>query len=109
MTETKLQPSTGFCNIVPRGAQWIVGLASLVGVGALSAQTPFNATSPTPDAELVEHFQSPPASARPWVFWMWLRTDTTYEAITKDLEEMHAKGIEGVILYDSGVGTAMKA
>lgn len=56
-----------------------------------------------------EHFRSPPASARPWVFWMWLRTDTTYEAITKDLEEMHAKGIEGVILYDSGAGTAMKA
>ena len=35
---------------------------------------------------------------------MWLRVDTTPAAITKDLEEMHAKGIEGAILYDSGVG-----
>jgi hypothetical protein len=35
---------------------------------------------------------------------MWLRVDTTPAAITRDLEEMHAKGIEGVILYDSGVG-----
>jgi len=35
---------------------------------------------------------------------MWLRVDTTREAITKDLEEMKAKGIEGEIIYDSGVG-----
>ncbi len=55
---------------------------------------------------LDKQFQSPPASAGPWVYWMWLRVDTTREAITKDLEEMHSKGIKGVILYDSG-GTTM--
>lgn len=49
-------------------------------------------------------FAQPPPVARPWVFWMWLRVDTTPEAVTRDLEEMHAKGIEGAILYDSGVG-----
>ena len=37
---------------------------------------------------------------------MWLRVDTTRAAITKDLEEMHAKGIEGAFLWDSG-GTAL--
>ncbi|HEY3322856.1 MAG TPA: glycosyl hydrolase [Planctomycetota bacterium] len=56
------------------------------------------------DPQMAEHFQSPPPSARPWVFWMWLRVDTSPEAITQDLEEMHAKGIEGAILYDSGFG-----
>ena len=55
-----------------------------------------------------EQFRTPPASARPWVFWMWLRVDTTPAAITKDLEEMHAKGIEGAILYDSGVGGGLE-
>ena len=55
---------------------------------------------------LENQFQTPPASARPWVFWMWLRVDTTPDAITKDLEEMHAKGIEGALLYDSG-GTGL--
>ena len=55
-----------------------------------------------PQADLEKGFQSPPASAGPWVYWMWLRVDTTREAITKDLEEMHAKGIKGVILYDAG-------
>jgi hypothetical protein len=54
-------------------------------------------------------FRNPPAAARPWVFWMWLRVQTNHEAITADLEAMHAKGIEGAILYDSGVGGGMEA
>ncbi|MEI6175503.1 MAG: glycosyl hydrolase [Verrucomicrobiota bacterium] len=53
-------------------------------------------------------FTQPPPTAKPWVYWMWLRVDTTQEAITADLEEMHAKGIEGVILYDSGVGGGLE-
>lgn len=57
-------------------------------------------------SQLERQFRTPPASAGPWVYWMWLRVDTTREAITRDLEEMRAKGITGVILYDSG-GTTM--
>lgn len=57
---------------------------------------------------LDEGFSQPPPTARPWVFWMWLRVDTRREAITKDLEEMHAKGIAGAILYDSGVGGGLE-
>jgi hypothetical protein len=109
MSETTPQPATRIRKIITRGARWMMGLLYLVCIGVLPAQAPFNATSTTPDAELEQHFHSPPASARPWVFWMWLHTDTTREAITRDLEEMHAKGIAGVILYDSGPGTAMKA
>jgi hypothetical protein len=59
--------------------------------------------------QLEAGFRNPPASARPWVFWMWLRVQTNHEAITADLEAMHAKGIEGAILYDSGVGGGMEA
>ncbi len=95
--------------MVGGGVQWVVGLFCLICVGALLAQTLFNATSTTPDAKLETLFQSPPASARPWVFWEWLRIDTTREAITKDLEEMRAKGIEGVMLFDNGAGTTIKA
>ena len=62
------------------------------------------AASSVKSATLESDFAQPPPVARPWVFWMWLRVETTPEAITKDLEEMHAKGIEGAILYDSGVG-----
>jgi hypothetical protein len=54
-------------------------------------------------------FLTPPSTARPWVYWMWLRVATTHAAITADLEAMHSKGIEGAILYDSGVGGGMES
>nr|WP_165419973.1 glycosyl hydrolase [Edaphobacter modestus] len=54
-------------------------------------------------------FRTPPAAARPWVFWMWLRVKSNRTAITADLEAMHAKGIEGAILYDGGVGNEMQS
>lgn len=83
---------------------WLAATILYLATQARSQVEPFNATSPIPDRELERHFQVPPENARPWVFWMWLRVETTPAAITRDLEEMHAKGIEGVILYDSGVG-----
>ncbi|WP_130418073.1 hypothetical protein [Edaphobacter modestus] len=43
-------------------------------------------------------FRTPPAMARPWVFWMWLRVKSNRAAITADLEAMHAKGIEDQFL-----------
>lgn len=48
---------------------------------------------------LARQFQNPPREARPWVFWVWVG-NTTSAAITRDLEEMKAKGITGCILYD---------
>lgn len=53
---------------------------------------------------LEQTFQHPPREATPWVYWMWLQTPTTHEAMTRDLEEMKAKGITGFILYDNGAG-----
>ncbi len=58
-----------------------------------------------PGRSLEGHFRHPPSDAKNWVFWCWLRTPTTPEAITRDLEEMKAKGIEGFLLYDTGAGT----
>jgi hypothetical protein len=69
----------------------------------------FNMTSNIANPQMVNHFKSPPHIARPWVFWMWLRVNTSKEAITKDLEEMHAKGIEGAILYESGTGSELSS
>jgi len=77
---------------IKKMAGWVAGLALLVSANAGEV------------VNLDQGFAQPPPSAHPWVFWMWLRVDTTPAAITKDLEEMHAKGIEGAILYDSGVG-----
>ena len=49
-------------------------------------------------------FLNPPPTARPWVFWIWLDCDSSPAAITRDLEEMKAKGIVGCMLYDTGAG-----
>jgi len=72
-------------------------------IGAASLCAALHAFGAASDA-LESGFQNPPAVARPWVFWMWLHAETTPAAITRDLEEMKAKGIAGCILYDSGVG-----
>jgi hypothetical protein len=56
--------------------------------------------------DLDQQFQAPPTQARPWVFWMWLHADATHAVITRDLEQMKAKGIAGFILYDAGTDSA---
>ena len=77
---------------------------------ALAFATPERSTAqPTAARSLDQGFRTPPVTARPWVFWMWLRVETSREAITADLEAMHSKGIEGAILYDSGVGGGMES
>lgn len=91
-----------------------IAVAAFLCAGKVSAQVPknINATSNIIDPAMEAHFKTPPPGARPWVFWMWLRVDGNEKAITADLEEMHKKGIEGAILYESGTGyepSSMKA
>ena len=52
---------------------------------------------------LDQQFQAPPRDARPWVFWVWTG-EPARESMTRDLEEMKAKGIAGCILYECQTG-----
>lgn len=85
---------------------FFIAATVLALTGQAFAQVPrnINATSNLIDPAMLAHFKAPPHNARPWVFWMWLRVDADEKAITADLEEMHKKGIEGAILYESGTG-----
>ena len=47
--------------------------------------------------DLAQGFVSPPDSARPRVYWWWLNSHVTKAGITRDLEEMKAKGIRGAL------------
>ena len=47
---------------------------------------------------LHELFTDPPASARPWVFWYWIKAAVSKEGITADLEAMKKNGIAGAYL-----------
>lgn len=46
-------------------------------------------------------FTDPPLEARTRCFWWWLNGNVTREAITRDLEEMKAKGFGGALLFDA--------
>lgn len=46
-------------------------------------------------------FADPPPEARLRAYWWWLNGNVTAEAITRDLEEMKAKGFGGAILCDA--------
>ncbi|MGD1101914.1 MAG: glycosyl hydrolase [Terriglobia bacterium] len=54
--------------------------------------------------ELASNFLSPPDSAKPWAYWLWLNGNVTKEGITKDLEEMKRQGINGVLVFQAGDG-----
>lgn len=56
------------------------------------------ACQPEPAVSPREVFQSPPESAKPWVFWYWMRAAVSAEGITADLEAMKEAGIGGAYL-----------
>jgi alpha-L-rhamnosidase len=67
----------------------------------LSASPPILAD----ESDLRVSFATPPAEARPWVYWMWLSSNLTREGITADLEAMQRVGIGGALIMDVDQGT----
>ncbi len=56
-----------------------------------------------PAQDLLEAgFRDPPREARIRCYWWWLNGNTTEAAITRDLEQMKAKGYGGALLVDAG-------
>ncbi len=47
-------------------------------------------------------FDNPPVDARLRAYWWWLNGNVTRESITRDLEEMKAKGFGGALICDAG-------
>lgn len=46
--------------------------------------------------------ESMPNEAKPRVYWWWLHSMVSEEGITNDLEELAAKGVGGVLIFDAG-------
>ncbi|MCF7731466.1 MAG: hypothetical protein K9N23_07255 [Akkermansiaceae bacterium] len=46
-------------------------------------------------------FRNPPPGAGIRAFWWWLNGNVSKEAITRDLEEMKAKGFNGALIFDA--------
>jgi len=59
-------------------------------------------TSPEPVVELEAGWENPPPMSRTRCWWWWLNGNVTREAITRDLEQMKAKGLGGANIIDAG-------
>ena len=51
--------------------------------------------------DLETGFLNPPPGAGIRCFWWWLNSNVTENAITRDLEEMKAKGYSGALIFDA--------
>jgi hypothetical protein len=59
-------------------------------------------TSQARDGDLKRQFDNPPQSAKPWVYWYWMKGNVTREGITRDLQDMAAIGVGGAYLMPIG-------
>jgi hypothetical protein len=59
-------------------------------------------TAPAESSPLEQGWTNPPASARVRAYWWWLNGNVTPAALTRDLEEMKAKGWGGALICDAG-------
>src|SRR5439155_23975079 len=55
--------------------------------------------------QLESGFIDPPRDARLRAYWWWLNGNVTKAAITRDLEQMKAKGFGGALICDAGGAT----
>lgn len=67
----------------------------LIGLGAFLVSTSHAQFSK-------ETFQNPPIEARPGALWTWLNGHVDLKQITRELQEMKAKGMRGAIIWDLG-------
>ena len=58
--------------------------------------------APAAKATLENGWTNPPNSARLRAYWWWLNGNVTKESITRDLEQMKAKGFGGAVIIDAG-------
>jgi len=70
----------------------------MITVAILALSTATNANEAD---RLDAGFRNPPHSAGIRAFWWWLNSNVTKEAITRDLEEMKAKGFSGALIFDA--------
>jgi hypothetical protein len=54
----------------------------------------------------VQDFQTPPNSARPSTYWMWMNGNITKEGLTEDLKYMKRTGYGQAMMFNTGVGIA---
>lgn len=75
---------------------------SLLSTTLIAAATLLSVVSPLHAELSQEAFRNPPIQARPSALWTWLNGYVDHKQITRELEEMKAKGMRGAIIWDLG-------
>ena len=75
---------------------------SLIRCGLFASLLFLSSPALSGNLTLEKGFSTPPQSAGVRCYWWWLNGNVTKEAITRDLEEMHAKGFSGALIFDAG-------
>lgn len=86
-------------------SKYTVVIASLVAslFNTSCASPRASGGSLVPDGVSLEAgWDRPPDAARLWAYWWWLNGNVDAAAITRDLEQMKAKGFGGAIVCDAG-------
>lgn len=81
-------PSPGACR-----QKFFLCAVLLFGLGRLLLRA---------ESALDAGWQNPPNEARLRAYWWWLNGNVTRASITRDLEEMKAKGFGGAVIIDAG-------
>jgi hypothetical protein len=74
----------------------------LVLAGAILAAPAILSGAPAEPALSEAAFRKPPLAARPSALWSWLNGHVEHAQLTRELEEMKAKGMRGAIIWDVG-------
>ena len=53
--------------------------------------------------ELIDRFTTPPAEAKPWLYWYWMNGNVTREGIRADMQAFADVGVGGAITFDIGI------
>jgi hypothetical protein len=79
-----------------------VSVATPTSLGASAPVAPALASSLRPLVPLDEGWKNPPPLARTRVWWWWLNGNVDRAGLTRDLEELRAKGFGGANIIDAG-------
>jgi hypothetical protein len=84
-------------------SRYAIGVLLPLVLAAAAAGSPPPRAAEAPAAALDQSaFQNPPLAARPSALWAWLNGHVDHAQLTRELEEMKAKGMRGAIIWDVG-------
>src|SRR5262245_1734220 len=85
-----------------RSILFVAGCLACFPLMAQKINYSLRTTDTMPYSALQKGFEKPPAESKLRCYWWWLNSMATKASITRDLEQMKAKGYGGASIVDAG-------